>query len=152
MLTKGVCFLQDNVPVHNSHIAQVGAWSWGYNILILVILLTWQHLTHLYMKSFLKGKCFQDDEALISGHFIASNTTCKLRISPLQQKICYELWTGNPHLTHKDLYLYACEISASLDNQKWVGNSLNSAHGISIYNCVYIYILFFSFSRCCFLA
>ena len=33
MLTKGVRLLQDNAPVHNSHVAQIEARSCGYEIL-----------------------------------------------------------------------------------------------------------------------
>ncbi|CAI5792019.1 Hypothetical predicted protein [Podarcis lilfordi] len=71
VLNKGVCLLQDNAPVHNSHVAQTEAWSCGYEIL--------PHPpyspnlapsnSHLFptMKFFLKGKLFPDDEMLISG-------------------------------------------------------------------------------------
>lgn len=70
MLTKGVCLLQDNAPVHISHIAQMEALSCGYDIL--------PHPPyspdlapsnfHLFppLKSFMKGKRFEDDETLIS--------------------------------------------------------------------------------------
>ena len=70
MLTKGVRLLQDNAPVHNSHVAQTEARSCGYEIL--------PHPPyspdlapsdfHLFptMKSFLKGKRFTVDETLIS--------------------------------------------------------------------------------------
>ena len=70
MLTKGVRLLQDNAPVHNSHVAQTEARSCGYEIL--------PHPPyspdlapsdfHLFptLKSFLKGKRFTDDETLIS--------------------------------------------------------------------------------------
>lgn len=33
MLTKGIHLLQDNAPVHNAHVAQMKAWSCGYEIL-----------------------------------------------------------------------------------------------------------------------
>ena len=70
MLTRGVRLLQDNAPVHNSHVAQTEARSCGYEIL--------PHPPyspdlapsdfHLFpsMKSFLKGKRFTNDESLIS--------------------------------------------------------------------------------------
>lgn len=32
-LTKGVCLLQGNIPVHNSHSSQMEAWSHGYDLL-----------------------------------------------------------------------------------------------------------------------
>lgn len=70
MLTKGVRLLQDNAPVHNSHVAQMEARCCGFEIL--------PHPPyspnlapsdfHLFptMKSYLKGKHFPDDETLIS--------------------------------------------------------------------------------------
>lgn len=46
MLTKGVRLLQDNTPVHNSHITQAEVLSCGYDILPhLFMLLTLRHLT-----------------------------------------------------------------------------------------------------------
>ncbi|KAM9410534.1 histone-lysine N-methyltransferase SETMAR-like isoform 1-T1 [Pholidichthys leucotaenia] len=70
LLTKGVHLLQDGALVHNSHVAQMEAWSCGYEILPYPPYSS--NLTpsdfHLFprMKSFLKGKHFQDDEMLIS--------------------------------------------------------------------------------------
>ncbi|KAL1474652.1 hypothetical protein MTO96_020541 [Rhipicephalus appendiculatus] len=70
MLTKGARLLQDNAPVHNSHVAQMEARCCGFEIL--------PHPPyspdlapsdfHLFptMKSYLKGKHFPDDETLIS--------------------------------------------------------------------------------------
>ncbi|XP_076029793.1 histone-lysine N-methyltransferase SETMAR-like [Oratosquilla oratoria] len=69
-ISKGVLLLQDNTPVHNSHVARSEARACGYEILL--------HPSyspdlapsdfHLFpaMKLFLKGKLFLDDTALIS--------------------------------------------------------------------------------------
>uniref|UniRef100_A0A3Q1F823 Tc1-like transposase DDE domain-containing protein n=1 Tax=Acanthochromis polyacanthus TaxID=80966 RepID=A0A3Q1F823_9TELE len=69
-ISKGILLLQDNAPVHNSHVARSEARACGYEIL--------PHPPyspdlapsdfHLFpaMKLFLKGKCFPDDAALIS--------------------------------------------------------------------------------------
>ncbi|CAI5761921.1 Hypothetical predicted protein [Podarcis lilfordi] len=82
MLTKDVRLLRDNTPVHNSHVAQTEAWSYGYEIL--------PHPPyspdlapsdfHLFptMKLFLKGKLFPDDEMQISEVVLATDATCQL--------------------------------------------------------------------------
>lgn len=69
-ISKGILLLQDNAPVHNSHVARSEARACGYEIL--------PHPPyspdlapsdfHLFpaMKLFLKGKRFPDDAALIS--------------------------------------------------------------------------------------
>jgi len=69
-ISKGILLLQDNAPVHNSHVARSEAQACGYEIL--------PHPPyspdlapsdfHLFpaMTLFLKGKHFPDDAALIS--------------------------------------------------------------------------------------
>jgi len=69
-ISKGILLLQDNAPVHNSHVTRSEAQVCGCEIL--------PHPPyspdlapsdfHLFpaMKLFLKGKCFPDDAALIS--------------------------------------------------------------------------------------
>lgn len=69
MLTKGERLLQDNTFVHNSHIGQIEEQSFhcpvaATSFLSCLILLTLHHLIYLFPS--MKGKCFQDDEALIS--------------------------------------------------------------------------------------
>ncbi len=50
MLTKGIHLLQDNAPVHNTHVAQMNAWSCGYEILPHSLTLPTSH--HLTSTSF----------------------------------------------------------------------------------------------------
>ena len=70
MPTEGVRLLQDNAPVHNSHIAQTEAQSCDYEILPHPPYSPDLTLSdfHLFptMKFFLKSRCFSHDETLIS--------------------------------------------------------------------------------------
>nr|XP_027217772.1 histone-lysine N-methyltransferase SETMAR-like [Penaeus vannamei] len=58
-LAKGVRLLQDNVPVHNSHVAQIEKWSCGYILPNPPYSLDFAssdfHL-FLFLKSFFEGK------------------------------------------------------------------------------------------------
>eukprot|EP00106_Octopus_bimaculoides_P023000 XP_014790442.1 PREDICTED: uncharacterized protein LOC106883816 [Octopus bimaculoides] len=70
MLTKGVCLLQDNAPVHNAHVTKMKAHSCSYEILPHPPYfpdLTPYDL-HLFptMNSFLEGKHFSEDDELTS--------------------------------------------------------------------------------------
>ncbi|XP_037775638.1 histone-lysine N-methyltransferase SETMAR-like [Penaeus monodon] len=70
MLTKGVCLLQGNAPVHNSLIAHLEARSCGYDNLphppYSLDLAPCDFHLFPSIKSFLEGKRVQDDETLIS--------------------------------------------------------------------------------------